>query len=164
MNKHISITNYMISCILITIVMCGCAGTTESDLPAAPNNIHTIKPLPTNMEDWQYIRVRNNDTLGFRGFKPLTESDNTFDGVYQVNVLEGWLPGGKDIGFGRLAGTRVRSVMFKCSEPSVMLFGTTVRDLKLNVIYEQPASGAMSLSRKTDVTIDEAISYICRNM
>lgn len=158
MNKTATITRYAIISILTSLVFYGCASAPEKITTINSNDYNAIKKLPKNKSNWQYIRLKNNDALAFDELNPL------IDGVYQLNVLEGWLPDGKDIGFGRLAGKRVRSILFMCSEPFFMVGGTVVRDLAHNVIYEQPANGVVSVSRQSDVPIDETIIYVCRNI
>ena len=140
--------------IVVTLTLIGCADfpskSKVTTYESSPQQVQTF-----NKADWHYIRLEENNALAIKGFKPFIGD------MHQLTVLEGWLPMGRDIGFEKLASARIRSFFFNCNSPAVALLGTTVRDLNLNIIYQQGGKSLTSVFKESDSAIKDATVYVC---
>ena len=102
--------------------------------------------------------------MGVRDVSNLGEGH--FAQFMQFNLLEGFLPKGKDLGYQKMVGTRVRHFIFQCDSAIVRLTGMWVRDVELNIMEKMeagviPIDSYPPIARDSDSAIMMATNYVC---
>jgi hypothetical protein len=113
-------------------------------------------------EAWDYLVLEENNVIGVRGVSKLGEGGLARH--MSFNLLEGFMPKGKDLGYGKAVGTRIRHVLFGCDSDNVLITGMWVRDVEQNIIEKTEAKSldsAISVSRNSDPALTRATQYVC---
>ncbi len=162
---------YLITSLIISSLIYGCASQTDQPIPGSgsKSNFSANVPKYSNridqpdvyqVKDFHIIKQANNDTIGVNAF--VEWNYGKYKGFYRASFMEGWLPDGRDLGFDRKAGARIRAVMFKCDMQDAVVVGTWVQDMELKSLHKQlEGVGDKIVPIESDPALKLGIEYLC---
>ncbi len=156
--------------LLATSIMTGCATPVSdtrqirdekaTDSPTQPKN-ESGNPDIERVSELNFIKNEKNDGISIGGYVKMNSGPQK--GYSRIILTETWLPDGRNLGFDRLAGARMRGFVFKCELPYAYLQDTLITDTKAEKLHRisWKDTGIKKVSRDSDQALGLAMNHIC---
>lgn len=113
-------------------------------------------PPQKQQEPWNFLVVEQNNTVGVRNIRKLEGDWVTFQ------LLNGYMPDGKQLDTGRVAGMTAYNVLHECGTQSGFLIWGTASDLRGQILFEHTFEPPSAVHVSSRTGLDLAVAAVCR--
>lgn len=104
--------------------------------------------------DWEFLEMGADQAIAVRGI--LKHEDTVF-----FNLLDGYMPHGKDLGYEKIAGGRIRFLLYSCGSKTAELNHIWVRDVEAKLFVDKEMRPTMTIPVNGDRGLERATRYVC---
>lgn len=112
-------------------------------------------------DSWDWLLNQNSYDIGVRDIHKLNGKDGKPTRAMFVSILEGFKPNGRDLGYPKLAGSRLINVGFECNDKKVVIFQEAILDLNGEILENLPNNDSKVILRNSDPAIERSVNYAC---
>jgi len=114
------------------------------------------QPPQKQQQPWNFLVAEQNNTVGVRNIRKFEGDWVTFQ------LLNGYMPDGKQLGTGRVAGMTAYEVLHECGTQSVLLSWGTAIDLRGQILFEHTFEPLPAVHVSSWTGLDLAVAAVCR--